>query len=173
GIAGHRPPKPPLETVEDGGLPRHVVEGGLAEFPELNTLDFSKENVELDVLALPETGTWEEQAAMEFHAKRSHPTYVIDPLTYTLMPDTFITNGLPAVAGAPYADPCVDDFGQPIGNMRVYKAATFQIDAKYNKAGWHHKQHRMAALRDDVQPTLNGQRPLEPTFIRDNTDDRL
>src|SRR5690606_28224686 len=97
GIAGHRAPKPPLETVEDGGLPRHVVQGGLADFPELNLLDFSKENIELDVLELPEAGTWEEQAAMAFHAKRSHPTYVIDPVTFTVTADTFITNGLPPV----------------------------------------------------------------------------
>ena len=26
--AGHRPPHPPLDTVDDGGLPRHVIVGG-------------------------------------------------------------------------------------------------------------------------------------------------
>ncbi len=171
GIAGHRAPKPPLETVEDGGLPRHVVQGGLADFPELNLLDFSKENIELDVLELPEAGTWEEQAAMAFHAKRSHPTYVIDPVTFTVTADTFITNGLPPVAGAPYADPCVDDFGNATGSMRVYKAAMFQMDVKYNKAGWHHPQHRLAALWADVEPTLNAQRAPEPLFFRANSND--
>ena len=30
GLAGHRPPHPPLDTVVDGGLPRHVVTGGTA-----------------------------------------------------------------------------------------------------------------------------------------------
>ena len=28
GVAGHRPPHPPLDTIDDGGLPRHVIVGG-------------------------------------------------------------------------------------------------------------------------------------------------
>ena len=29
-VAGHRPPKPPLDTIDDGGLPRHIITGGTA-----------------------------------------------------------------------------------------------------------------------------------------------
>src|SRR5690606_4924665 len=108
-----------------------------------------------------------------FPTRRSSdlPTYVIDPVTFTVTADTFITNGLPPVAGAPYADPCVDDFGNATGSMRVYKAAMFQMDVKYNKAGWHHPQHRLAALWADVEPTLNAQRAPEPLFFRANSND--
>ncbi len=28
GVAGHRPPHPPLDTIDDGGLPRHIITGG-------------------------------------------------------------------------------------------------------------------------------------------------
>ena len=42
GVAGHRPPHPPLDTVDDGGLPRHVIIGGT--FTEVHTrLDFDKD----------------------------------------------------------------------------------------------------------------------------------
>ena len=31
---GHRPPHPPLDTVDDGGLPRHVIVGGVVAHHE-------------------------------------------------------------------------------------------------------------------------------------------
>ncbi|NIQ57122.1 MAG: copper oxidase, partial [Gammaproteobacteria bacterium] len=173
GIAGHRPPRPPLETVFDGGLARHVVQDGEAEFPELNTLDFHKDAVTLDAIELPDTGTVLERAAMDFHAQRSHPTFLVDPQTLMVLPDTFLTNGLPAAAGAPYADPCVDDFGNATGLSRVYKAASIQLDVKYNKKAWHFPQHRMFSLWEDVLPFINEQKPPEPMFLRTNTGDCL
>ena len=47
GVAGHRPPKPPLDTIDDGGLPRHIITGGtfVQAPPDQNHLDFSKDLV--------------------------------------------------------------------------------------------------------------------------------
>ena len=163
--AGHRPPKPPLDTVDDGGLPRHIITGGT--FVEQHTrLDFNKELVTADAKAIPETGTATEVAAMSFHAQRTHATFKPDGTTAT-----FITNGRPAVAGAPIADPCINDAGQPVGNPRTYKAAIIQLDLKMNKAGWHFPQQRIETLWDDVAATKNGTRPPEPFFFRANTND--
>ncbi|HEV2147582.1 MAG TPA: hypothetical protein VGR37_09295 [Longimicrobiaceae bacterium] len=171
GVAGHRPPKPPLDTRFDGGLPRHVVRNGTASFPKLNTLDFHKENKTLVVDSLPEDGTALEKAAMSFHASRQHATYTVDPVTLAVGSGSFITNGRPGVAGAPFADPCVSDQGAAIGNPRTYKGASFQLDAKINKAGWHFPQHRMFGLWDDVNSFISGQKAPEPMFIRANTND--
>ena len=166
GIAGHRPPHPPLDTIDDGGLPRHVIVGGT--FIEQHTrLDFSKELLTADAHKLPEGGTPVEQAAMAYHALRSHET-----ITPEGVPAKFITNGLPPIAGAPYADPCVTDEGQPTGNPRLYKSAHFQLeDIKFNKKAWHFGQQRIHALWDDVAPTLAGTRPPEPLFFRANSRD--
>ena len=171
GEKGHRSPKPPLDTPFDGGLPRHVVIGGTAEAPPLNTTDFHKVSLTLNVRELPETGTLSERAAMAYHSKRSHPTFSVDPLTMTVRPDSFRTNGMPAVAGAPFADPCVNDQGVVAGVPRTYKAAAFQMDVKYTKNGWHNPQHRMFGLWEDVQAFLNGTKAPEPMFMRVNTND--
>ncbi|HEX6083581.1 MAG TPA: copper oxidase [Thermoanaerobaculia bacterium] len=163
--AGHRPPKPPLDTVDDGGLPRHIITGGT--FHEKHTrLDFSKDLLTADAKAIPETGTAVEVAAMNFHAQRTHSTYKPDGTV-----GTYITNGRPAVAGAPFADPCVNDAGQAVGNARTYKAAVIQLDLKLNRAGWHYPQQRIEALWDDVAATKNGTRAPEPFFFRANTND--
>ena len=61
-VAGHRPPHPPLDTIDDGGLPRHVIVGGEAESVETR-LDFSKEILVAEAKAVPETGTPDEIAA--------------------------------------------------------------------------------------------------------------
>lgn len=165
GKAGHRPPHPPLDTVDDGGLPRHVITGGT--FTESHTrLDFSKELLTANAQAVPETGTSVEVAAMNFHAVRTHSSFKPDGTAAN-----FITNGLPPVAGAPYADPCINDAGSPVGTPRTYKAANIQFDVKINKAGWHFPQQRIITLWDDVAPTLAGTRPPEPFFFRANTND--
>lgn len=163
--AGHRPPKPPLDTVDNGGLPRHIITGGT--FVETHTrLDFSKELVTATAQALPEIGTATEIAAMAFHAKRTTASY-----TPSGVAANFITNGRPPAPGAPFADPCVNDAGQAAGVPRIYKAANIQLDLKLNKAGWHFPQSRILALWEDVKPTLAGTRPPEPLFFRGNTND--
>lgn len=165
GVAGHRPPHPPLDTIDDGGLPRHVIVGGT--FTEVHTrLDFSKELLTASAQAIPESGTPIELAAMAFHAVRLHPSFKPDGTT-----GNFVTNGLPPVAGAPYADPCIDDNGSAVGATRLYKAADIQIDAILNKAGWHFPQQRMLALWGDVAATRAGTRPPEPLFFRANSND--
>jgi hypothetical protein len=164
GIAGHRPPHPPLDTVDDGGLPRHVVRGG-------SVLDgqrgpFDRIALEMDAMLLPEDGTLLEKNAMAFHAQRTRPT-----VTPSGTPATFITNGRPAVAGAPYADPCVDDNGNPVGTPRTIKAAVLQLDNIINKVGWHFPQSRIISLWGDVQAYQNGTRAPEPFFVRAHSND--
>ncbi|HEX8475577.1 MAG TPA: multicopper oxidase domain-containing protein [Pyrinomonadaceae bacterium] len=165
GVAGHRPPHPPLDTVDDGGLPRHIIVAGESEHEE-NRLSFDKRIVEADAKALPEQGTPTEQAAMNFHAQRTHASF-----TPAGTPGFFFTNGLPPQSGAPFADPCVNDDGLAIGNPRLYKSANIQLDVKFNKAGWHFPQQRISALWDDVAAFKNGTRPPEPLFFRGNTND--
>ncbi len=165
GKAGHRPPKPPIDTVDDGGLPRHVITGGTTHHVETR-LDFSKELITANANAVPEAGTAVEIAAMNFHAVRTHSSFKPDGTAAN-----FITNGLPPVAGAAFADPCINDAGNPVGTPRTYKAANIQLDIKLNKVGWHFPQQRIITLWDDVAPTLAGTRPPEPFFIRGNTND--
>lgn len=164
-VAGHRPPHPPLDTIDDGGLPRHIITGGTFTHVE-NRLDFSKALVKAIAQSIPETGSTTELAAMQYHEVRLHPSFKPDGTAAN-----FILNGLPRKAGAPYADPCINDAGQAVGVARTYKAAAFQLDLKLNKAGWHFPQSRILALWADVTPTKNGTKPPEPLFFRANTND--
>ena len=129
-------------------------------------LDFNKEILVADAKALPENGTPDEIAAMNFHAQDQVASFRPDGTVAS-----FTLNGLPPQAGAPYADPCRDDAGNAAGRARLYKAAAIQLDLKLNKAGWHFPQSRILTLWDDVAPTLEGTRPPEPFFFRANTND--
>jgi hypothetical protein len=164
-VAGHRPPHPPKDTVDDGGLPRHVITGGTFNHVETR-LDFSKDLLTAIAEARPEGGAPVEVAAMNYHAQRVHPSFTPEGTAAN-----YILNGLPAQPGAPFADPCVNDQGVATGTPRTYKAAIIQFDLKLNKAGWHVPQARILALWGDVAATLNGQRPPEPFFFRANTGD--
>ena len=165
GVAGHRPPHPPLDTIDTGGLPRHVITGGT--FTETHTrLNFDKTLVSVTAKAVPEAGTPTEQAEMSYLAVRNHASYAPDGSA-----GTFVTNGLPRQPGAPFADPCIDDAGNAVGVPRLYKAADIQLDVKLNKAGWHNPQHRFGALWEDVAAFRNGSRPPQPLFFRANTND--
>ena len=176
-IAGHRPPHPPLDTIDDGGLPRHVLTEGKTIHVETR-LDFTKEIEEAAALELDEQGEPVEKVAMKFHEERFHPS-----LTPEGHPASFVTNGLPRTAGAPYADPCVDDDGNPVGGplngdggadpARTYKAANIQLDVIFNKDGWHFPQQRIITLWGDVDPTLAGTRAPEPFFFRANSGECL
>lgn len=167
GIAGHRPPQPPLDMKDDGGLPRHLILAGTAQSVETR-LDFSKELLTANARELPQEGTNIERVAMDYHGTRFHPT-----VTPEGSEAQFRLNGLPPSPGAPYAEPCIDDFGQAVGRRRVYRAAAIQLDMIMNKVGWHFPQSRILSLWDDVAPTLAGARPPEPLFFRANTDDCL
>jgi len=108
----------------------------------------------------------------------------------------FRVNGAPSQPGAPFFEPCIDDTGavmngqlgnffsgEPAGmgttgkspytaaNPRVYKGAAIQIDAIFNKAGYHYPQQRITALWDDVMPTITKQKAPYPFVIRNNTFD--
>lgn len=178
-VAGHRPPTPPLDVVDDGGLPRHVITGG--KFTEVHDrLDFSKTLIAVSAVARREEGEPVEQEAMKYHGQRSHATFTPEGDEAK-----FITNGLPRKTkenplggqpGAPYADPCMDDEGVAVGVERFYKAAGIQLDVRLNKAGWHFPQQRILALWGDVAD-LRGTatsafvKPPEPFFFRANTND--
>ena len=174
-VAGHRPPNPPLDTVDDGGLPRHIILDGEAvhhkeHLPQFDRqkarLDFDKSIVEAEAKEIPEAGTATEQAAMNFHAQLTHPSF-----TPSNQPGGFMTNGRPPVSGAPFADPCRDDAGNAAGSPRLYKSANIQLDVTFNKAGWHFPQQRISALWGDVAAFRNGTKPPEPLFFRANTND--
>jgi len=174
-VAGHRPPHPPLDTVDDGGLSRHIITGGTVTFHKEHLpafdltkarLDFDKTLVTAQAVSIPEAGSTAEQAEMAYHEVRLHPSFKPDGT-----PANFILNGLPRKPGAPFADPCISDTGTAIGTPRTYKAAAFQFDMKLNKAGWHFPQARILALWSDVIATQNGQKPPEPFFFRANTND--
>ncbi len=90
-------------------------------------------------------------------------------------PVTFVLNGLPPKPGAPYADPCIrfDRNGGAAPDMltRRYQAADIQLDAAFNKEGWHFPQERMIALWGDVKSFLDRQKAPEPFFFRANSND--
>ncbi len=172
GVAGRRPPHPPMDFAVnpndglpmDGGLPRHVVLSGSAVSTETR-FNMDKTITSANVRWLNEAGEPVEQVAMGFHATPggfSTPK----PIGGT---GTFRVNGHPAKQGAPYADPCFDDAGNAITDMRYYKAADIQLDVKFNKAGWHFPQSRMIALWNDVNNLLTGAKPPEPFFFRANS----
>ena len=163
GVAGHRPPNPPLDTVDDGGLPRHVFDSGVST-STVTRLDFSKVLVSADAHQVPETGAPAELTAMNFHAQRTHASF---SQKGQALP--FVTNGLPQQPGAPYADPCIDDQGRAVGTPTLYKAAGFQMNLILNKVGWHTPQARMLALWGDVADTIAGRRPPQPFFFRVNS----
>jgi hypothetical protein len=163
-FAGHRPPTPPLDLVRDGGLPRHVITEGTALAVQTPS-DFTKELLTSTAIEFPEAGTPAERKAMEFHAEPSHPSY--DPSGNAA---EFETNGMPPIAGAPFADPCRDQDGWN-GNYRQYKAAVIELPVQLNKVGWHFNQQRIITLEGDVTETMAGTRPPEPFVMRANAGD--
>jgi len=200
GVAGARPPHPPLDFAPDGaggfmdgGLPRHILTGGKIKNESHNKLDWSKDLLSAVATQLPEDGTLVEKAAIAFFGIRCHPTPLPDGTpgscpssastppqsTLNTPPTGFILNGLPngPQPGAPFADPAIDDNGNPVGTKRTYKAAAIQLDVTFNKKGWHFPQQRILTLWKDVTPTFaykpggsTGRQP-EPLFFRGNTGD--
>ena len=117
---GQRSTTPPLDLVNDGGLPRHTLDGyraGGSANDVLSRLDFSKKLVLARPEYYPEQGTDVEQAAMAFHALRTHSSIAVTINGLVIGDDPgeepvfFITNGALPKPGAPFSDPCVDDRG--------------------------------------------------------------
>ena len=163
GVAGSRPPQPPMELVDDGGLPRHVVapNAGLTAF-QLSWQSLTRSTPPLDARALDNDGEPIERLAMDFHARGSHDSH-----TPSGEAAPFATNGRPAAAGAPYADPCTGEDGSD----RVYRTAQVSHDILSTKSGWHVPQGRVSALWEDVLPTLRHERPTQPLVLRAHTGD--
>ncbi|HYI41906.1 MAG TPA: hypothetical protein VE053_16475 [Allosphingosinicella sp.] len=166
--AGGRPPAPPLDIAHhngqpvDGGLKRHIIVGGTTtptNFPASFPPSFVKKYVTLQPNYLPEGGTPLELSAMSFHAQ-NHASFRSDGSAAT-----FLTNGLKAVEGAPFAEPCSD----PNAVTRRFQIGAFQYDMIINKKGWHTPQARILAFRDDILPTLSGERLPQPLFMRVNS----
>jgi len=195
GVPGHRPPTAPLDLIEDGGLPRHVITGGTVHAVQTAT-DFDKVLLTGTGIQFPEEGTEAERAAMAFHGPQEstfdgphayHDSYLTDG-TPSLAADNlgFEINGLPPINGAPFAEPCRSDgydtvagkaagdapVGKPIGDTRFYAASVIELDnVDLNKVGWHFGQQRILVLDGDVGVTLDGERAPEPFVMRANTGD--
>lgn len=167
--AGGRPPAPPLDIAHDGagkaldgGLGRHIVIGGTTTPTSLSAafpVSLVKNYQTLNAQFLPEDGTPLERSAMKFHAT-NHASFRSDGIAAT-----FITNALPEVAGAPFAEPCFDRNAE----LRKFQIGVFQYDMIFNKKGWHTPQARILALRDDILPTRAGDRLPQPLFFRVNS----
>ena len=186
GVAGHRPPHPPLDFAKDkgesldGGLPRHIITSATVTNEQHTSTDFTKELGAITASQLPEEGTQQEQTAMRYFGKRAHASF-----TPYGKPADFFTNGLPrksptnlsgAQSGAPFADPGVDENGNAVGDLvngkpRLYKGVNLQVNAVFNKKGWHYPQQRMIALWEDVESLRNGNQAPEPFFFRANAGD--
>jgi hypothetical protein len=163
---------------------------------EQTKFSFDKEVLKAKPLWYPETGTDLEQLAMKFHAQRTYPSQALR-IGATPVDASYTTNGGPPQAGSPFFEPCVDDRGQtlfsgvtglwygsaldgtPSVNLgtsastatdpRVYKGANIQVDAVFNKAGYHYSQQRVVSLWEDAAAYRNKTKPLEVFVIRNNT----
>jgi hypothetical protein len=172
--------------------------GGLS-LDTQNRLDFSKVIEMAQPVYFPEIGTDLELVSMAFHSVRNRPSAANDLVGTGITTGqnvNFVMNGAPAVPGGPFQDPCLDDEGNALlagvtGNFfdgqggmgtlgssafssespRTYKVANIQIDAVFNKVGYHYPQERIIALWEDVAPTIAKNRPPEPLVMRFNTFD--
>ncbi len=190
GLMGHRPPTPALDILDDGGLPRHVVASGPDEDnlahagapieAYVSRLDFNKILHEASAIQLPEGGTAAEQVAMSFHAGPGGGDATFDSYFPNGLPATgtsgYEVNGLPAAAGAPYAEPCRTDpdtvgYVANIAQNRTIKGANIEMPVVLNKVGWHFQQQRFEALWEDVTPTLTNAKAPEPMIMRLNSTD--
>jgi hypothetical protein len=181
GIAGQRAPG--QTAYLDGGLARHITLAGEVSNDHYNAWDFSKDLDSVVAIPLPERGTPLERLAMQVHSICAR-----DSVTPEGTAGKYLLNGGPSVPGAPYANPswgtrggnlCVNladpppppnDPGKP---SRVYKAADVQMDAVFNKIGWHYPQLRFETLWQDVKPTIAGKRAPEPLFFRANSGETI
>jgi manganese oxidase len=173
----------------DGGLPRHVAIYDPKITSVTSRWNFTKTNHALTAFQVPEDGTDTEKVAMKFHEHRNVANQPFYPsFTPTGVASHFEVNGEPRAHGAPYANPNRDLYGhkqcdeekvvakvldpkegeQPC--LIRYKAADIQIDAVFNKVGWHYPQTRLITLWGDVKSTIDDKRMPEPFFFRANSE---
>jgi manganese oxidase len=156
-------------------------------------LDFAQELVKADIRPLPQKGTESEQHAIDFHAGKGTGSVSVttkyswegkgyrscdssgkcDDLNETDEEKRilFKVNGRDPQPGAPFADPCPNNFYDAAKNqhpveIRQYRAAYVQLDMQVNKHGWHDPQARIAILEQDMKETFAGTRQTEPLFFR-------
>ena len=174
------------------------VSGGLSADTN-SRLDFRKVIEMAMPVYFPETGTDIEKVNMAFHAVRDRPSAANNMIGTGITAASFTMNGAPPVPGGPYQDPCIDDTGLLLNagvigswfdgdgnpdtlntlggsvfsgdNPRTYKMANVQVDAVFNKVGYHYPQERIITLWEDVEPTILKQRPPEPLVMRFNSFD--
>ena len=145
GIAGFRPPHPPLDFAPDGaggfldgGLPRHVNTGGTPKNEKnfmVDPTDWSKDFKSLNSRQLPEDGTPVERVAMSFFGQRCRLSFLPDgnannPFGPGNYPEcgadaskaNFILNGLPrknTTPGAPFWQQIGAQLGAPYADPAV------------------------------------------------------
>ncbi|HEY5644106.1 MAG TPA: hypothetical protein VIS31_14660 [Woeseiaceae bacterium] len=164
-----------------------------------NRLDFQKVVELARPVYYPEIGTELEHVNMRWHsAARARPS-MAQQLGAAPVDKGFQMNGSLPVPGGPFQDPCVDDEGEMLGtagvgdwydgdgdestlgtkgaseftgyNPRTYRVANIQIDAVFNKVGYHYPQERIISLWGDVDDHVAKRRPPEPLVMRFNTFD--
>jgi len=175
-------------AIDPALLADDVANRVVSQNPDPNLLAFAKKLTSAEIELLPAAGTALERNAMAFHDGTLFPgaVPVVTPYGWPAMgypaftaagdAGRFLVNGLPAVAGAPYADPCPPTFVDGSGAQRAtserhYRAAYVQFDMQVNALGWHDRQARIVVLEQDVAATLDGTRPPEPLFFRANSGD--
>ncbi|HEX8501288.1 MAG TPA: Ig-like domain-containing protein [Pyrinomonadaceae bacterium] len=195
--AGHRPPQPPLDMEQDGGLPRHriaeseFIDGKAAIEPALladpvanrvmtkntdpNLLNFARRLTSAELVFLDPKGTPVEQKAMEFHEGKGGVSVMTQygwPAKGFPAYTPSGASGLFLVNGQPRQPGA--PFAEPCAPgtpTRNYRAAYIQFDMTVNRAGWHDRQARITTLEDDAIATRDGARAPEPFFFRANSND--
>ena len=175
GEAGHRAPQPPMDIVENAGLPRHVVLGGgtRVTHEDLGAADFSVHVKTANLKILPDGGTPAELDAMRYHGDGAQ-TYLdgkrgYDSVTPEGNPSRILVNGKAPQPGAPFADPCVSDEWGNVTGMRDYHVSAIQLDLLVNAAGWHDPQARINVLDEDVERFEGKLSVADPFFFRVNS----
>lgn len=179
-------------TVANGPAaidPAYLTDVVAARVAAANTnsanLGYARKLLTADIELLPSNGTILEQSAMDFHAgagpggtnllnEHNWPAVGYPSFDSAGNPGLFLVNGRAPKPGAPYADPCPDNFIDGNGATRTvatrtYKAAYVQFDMTINQYGWHDRQARIAVLNQDVMSTLDGTRSPQPLFFRANS----
>jgi len=195
--AGHRPPQPPLDIEQTGGLPRHriaaseFIDGKAAIEPKLladpvasrvlslnndpNLLNFARKLTSAQLVFLDPLGTPMEQKAMEFHEGKGGVSVTTQygwPAKGFPAYTPSGASGLFLVNGQPRQPGA--PFAEPCAPgtpMRDYRAAYIEFDMTVNRAGWHDRQARIMTLEDDALATRDGARAPEPFFFRANSND--